>query len=134
MKMNETVKKETVFVLGFTVVLCAILQSVYLILGFFSVRALIGTGISWLVSGLNFLLTALMVQRAIEESEEKAKKRIKASQSLRSVMILAVLVVSILILGRELPIILALVIPLLFPRIAATVRMLRLNGMRGGEK
>ena len=134
MKMNETVKKETVFVLGFTVVLCAILQSVYLILGFFSVRALIGTGISWLVSGLNFLLTALMVQRAIEESEEKAKKRIKASQSLRSVMILAVLVVSILILGRELPIILALVIPLLFPRIAATVRMLRLNGMRGGGK
>ena len=132
--MNETVKKETVFVLGFTVVLCAILQSVYLILGFFSVRALIGTGISWLVSGLNFLLTALMVQRAIEESEEKAKKRIKASQSLRSVMILAVLVVSILILGRELPIILALVIPLLFPRIAATVRMLRLNGMRGGGK
>lgn len=134
MKMNETVKKETVFVLGFTVVLCAILQSVYLILGFFSVRALIGTGISWLVSGLNFLLTALMVQRAIEESEEKAKKRIKASQSLRSVMILAVLVVSILILGRELPIILALVIPLLFPRIAATVRMLRLDGMRGGGK
>lgn len=134
MKMNETVKKETVFVLGFTVVLCAILQSVYLILGFFSVRALIGTGISWLVSGLNFLLTALMVQRAIEESEEKAKKRIKASQSLRSVMILAVLVVSILILGRELPIILALVIPLLFPRIAATVRMLRLNSMRGGGK
>lgn len=134
MKMNETVKKETVFVLGFTVVLCAILQSVYLILGFFSVRALIGTGISWLVSGLNFLLTALMVQRAIEESEEKAKKRIKASQSLRSVMILAVLVVSILILGRELPIILALVIPLLFPRIAATVRMLRLNDMRGGGK
>ena len=134
MKLNKTVKKETVFVLGFTVVLCAILQSVYLILGFFSVRALIGTGISWLVSGLNFLLTALMVQRAIEESEEKAKKRIKASHSLRSVMILAVLVVSILILGRELPIILALVIPLLFPRIAATVRMLRLNGMRGGGK
>lgn len=134
MKLNKTVKKETVFVLGFTVVLCAILQSVYLILGFFSVRALIGTGISWLVSGLNFLLTALMVQRAIEESEEKAKKRIKASQSLRSVMILAVLVVSILILGRELPIILALVIPLLFPRIAATVRMLRLNGIRGGGK
>ena len=134
MKLNETVKKETAFVLGFTVVLCAILQSLYLILGFFSVRALIGTGISWLVSGLNFLLTALMVQRAIEESEENAKKRIKASQSLRSVMILAVLVVSILILGRELPIILALVIPLLFPRIAATVRMLRLNGMRGGGK
>ena len=134
MKLNKTVKKETAFVLGFTVVLCAILQSLYLILGFFSVRALIGTGISWLVSGLNFLLTALMVQRAVEESEEKAKKRIKASQSLRSVMILAVLVVSILILGRELPIILALVIPLLFPRIAATVRMLRLNGMRGGGK
>ena len=134
MKLNKTVKKETVFVLGFTVVLCAILQSVYLILGFFSVRALIGTGISWLVSGLNFLLTALMVQRAIEESEEKAKKRIKASQSLRSVMILAVLVVSILILGQELPIILALVIPLLFPRIAATVRMLRLNSMKGGGK
>ena len=134
MKMNETVKKETVFVLGFTVVLCAILQSLYLILGFFSVRVLIGTGISWLVAGLNFLLTALTVQRAIEESEDRAQKRIKASQSLRSVMILAVLVLSILLLGQELPVILALMIPLLFPRIAATVRMLKLNSMRGGGK
>ena len=134
MKLNETVKKETAFVLGFTVVLCAILQSLYLILGFFSVKALIGTCISWALSGVNFLLTALTVQKAIEGSEESAQKRIKASQSLRSVMILAVLVVSILLLGQELPIILALVIPLLFPRIAATVRMLRLNSMKGGGK
>lgn len=134
MKLNETVKKETAFVLGFTVVLCAILQSLYLILGFFSVRALIGTGISWLLAGVNFLLTAITVQRAVEGSEENAQKRIKASQSLRSVMILAVLVVSILLLGQDIPVILALVIPLLFPRIAATVRMLRLNSMKGGGK
>lgn len=134
MKFNETVKKETVFVLGFTVVLCAILQSLYLICGFFSFRALIGTGISWLVSGLNFLLTALTVQKAVEDNEDTAQKRIKASQSLRSVMILAVLVVSILLLGQELPTVLALVIPLLFPRIAATVRMLRLSQAKGGGK
>ena len=134
MKLNETVKKETAFVLGFTVVLCAILQSLYLILGFFSVRALIGTGISWLLAGVNFLLTAITVQRAVEGSEENAQKRIKASQSLRSVMILAVLVVSVLLLGQDIPVILALVIPLLFPRIAATVRMLRLNSMKGGGK
>ncbi len=134
MKFNETVKKETAFVLGFTVVLCAILQSLYLICGFFSFRALIGTGISWLVSGLNFLLTALTVQKAVEDNEDTAQKRIKASQSLRSVMILAVLVVSILLLGQELPTVLALVIPLLFPRIAATVRMLRLSQAKGGGK
>lgn len=134
MKLNETVKKETAFVLGFTVVLCAILQSLYLICGYFSVKALIGTGIGWLVSGLNFFLTALTVGKAVEDNEETAAKRMKASQSLRSVMILAVLVVSILLLGQELPIILSLVIPLLFPRLAATVRMLRLGRSEGDEK
>ena len=48
-------------------------------------------------------------------------------------MILAVLVVSILLLGQELSIILSLVIPLLFVRIAVTVRMLRLTD-KGGAK
>ena len=128
MKLNETVKKETVFVLGFTVLLCAILQSLYLICGYFSIRALIATLISWVLASGNFLLTALTVQKAVEDSEENAQKRMKASQSLRSVMILAVLVVSILLLGQELSVILALVIPLLFVRIAATVRMLRMGG------
>ena len=133
MKMNETVKKETAFVLGFTVVLCAILQSLYLILGYFSLRALIATGVSWLVSMLNFIICAVTVQRAVEDSEEMAQKRLKASQSLRSFGMLAVLIVSILVLGQELSVILALLIPLLFPRIAATVRLLRL-GTEGGKK
>ena len=134
MKLNETVKKETVFVLGFTVVLCAILQSLYLICGFFSVRALIATGIAWLLSGINFLLTALTVQKAVEDEQDTAQKRMKASQSLRSVMILAVLIVSILLLGQELSIVLALAIPMFFPRIAAMVRMLRLSNVNGGGK
>lgn len=133
MKMNETVKKECTFVGGFTLVLCTILQSIYLISGYFSVAALIGTFISWVLSTFNFFLTAYTVQKAVEDSEENAQKRIKASQSLRSVMILAVLIVSILLLGQELSVILALVIPLLFVRIAVTVRMLRLSD-KGGAK
>ena len=133
MKISQTVKKECLFVLGFTLVLCAVLQSVYLICGYFSARALVGTLISWALSSLNFALTALTVQKAVDDSQENAEKRIKASQSLRSVMILAVLVVSILLLGQELSIILSLVIPLLFVRIAVTVRMLRLTD-KGGAK
>ena len=128
MKINDTVKKETIFVLCFSIVLCAILQSLYLICGYFSPAALIATMISCLLASGNFFLTALTVQKAVEDSEEMAPKRMKASQSLRSIMILAVLVVSILLLGQTLDIILALVIPLLFPRVAATVRMLRLGG------
>lgn len=134
MKINDTVKKETVFVLGFTVVLCAILQSIYLICGYFSFAALIATLISWVLASGNFFLTALTVQKAVEDSEENAQKRMKASQSLRSVMILAVLVVSILLLGQELGVIIALVVPLLFPRIAVTVRMLRIGEGKGGVK
>lgn len=127
MKINSTVKKETAFVLGFTFVLCAILQSVYLICGFFSPRALAATAVAWLLSGANFLLMGLTVQKALEDTEENAKKRMKASQSMRSLMMLVVLVVSILILGSELPTILALLIPLLFPRIALTVRVMRVK-------
>lgn len=127
MKINSTVKKETAFVLGFTFVLCAILQSVYLICGFFSPRALAATAVAWLLSGANFLLMGLTVQKALEDTEENAKKRMKASQSMRSLMMLVVLVVSILLLGSELPIILALLIPLLFPRVALSLRVMRVN-------
>lgn len=130
MKLNETVKKETVFVLGFTAVLCTILQSLYLILGYFSDRALIATVVSWVIASSNFILCAMTVQRAVEDKEEMAGKRLKASQSLRSFGMLAALVVSILVLGSDIPVVLALLIPLLFPRIAATVRILRLGERR----
>ncbi len=133
MKINDTVKKETAFVLGFTVVLCAIMQSLYLILGYFTINALIATLVSWLCSSVNFLLLGLTVQRAVEDSEENAKKRIKASQSLRTLMMLVVLVVTVIVLGYETGTVLAALIPLLFPRIAVTVRMLRV-GREEGDK
>ena len=127
MKINSTVKKETAFVLGFTFVLCAVLQSVYLVCGFFSPNALAATAVAWLLSGANFLLMGLTVQKALEDTEENAKKRMKASQSMRSLMMLVVLIVSILILGSELPVILGLLIPLLFPRAALTLRLMSVN-------
>ena len=67
----------------------------------------------------------LSLQRALEDTAENAQRRMKASQSLRTLMMLALVVVSIILLGYELPVVLALVIPLLFPRVAVTVRLLR---------
>lgn len=140
MKINDTVKKETAFVLGFTVVLCAVMQALYLICGYFSLKALLATGISWLVSCVNFLLMGLTVQKALDDTAENAQRRMKASQSLRMLFMLVVLVVSILLLGQELSTVLALIIPMLFPRVAVTVRSMRINGMnnakntREGEK
>ena len=125
MRINDTVRKETAFVIGFSFVLCVVMQSVYLIVGAFSVRSLIATFISLAIGSLNFFLMGLSLQRALEDTAENAQRRMKASQSLRTLMMLALVVVSIILLGYELPVVLALVIPLLFPRVAVTVRLLR---------
>ncbi len=127
MKIDKTVKKESTFVLLFSLVLCAAMMSVYLIAGCFSLSALIGCAISLCVGSLNFLLMGLTLQKALSDTDENAKKRMQASSSLRTLAMLVVVVVSLLVLGSELPVVLALLIPLIFPRVATTVRMLRMG-------
>ncbi|MBS7359162.1 MAG: ATP synthase subunit I [Oscillospiraceae bacterium] len=128
MKIEPAVRKETMFVSGVSLILSAVMQAVFLILGKWDYTILLGNVLGVAVSIGNFFLMCLAIQKAVGEEKEQAAKRMKMSQSLRMLMVFVVLV-----LGAVLDCfnILATVIPLFFVRIAVTVKGLR--NRKGGD-
>lgn len=128
MKIEPAVRKETMFVSSVSLILSAVMQAVFLILGKWDYTILLGNVLGVAVSIGNFFLMCLAIQKAVGEEKEQAAKRMKMSQSLRMLMVFVVLV-----LGAVLDCfnILATVIPLFFVRIAVTVKGLR--NKKGGD-
>ena len=128
-KLDKTVKKETLYITAWVVILSALMQSVFLIISAWNYKVLLGNLLSAIASIGNFILLGITVQKCLQKSPEDAKKLIKASQKWRLLMLLVVA-----LLGALVPIfnVWATVIPLLFPRIAFMVRPFL--GKKGGEK
>lgn len=125
-KIDSTVLKETIYIAWMTLILSALMQSVFLIVGKWDYAVLLGNLLGYLTAVGNFLLLGITVQKAVEKEEKEAKQLIKFSQSMRMVMLFAVTLAAYLISKHVIPIfnIIAVVIPFLFPRIAITFRPL----------
>jgi len=121
MKIDATVKKETKYIAFCVVILSVLMQAVFLIVGKWDYTVLLGNLLSGAVSVLNFFLLGLTVQKALTKEEKEAKNIMKLSQTYRFLMLIAVVGI-----GAALPCfnILAVVIPVFFPRIAISVRPL----------
>ena len=119
MKVDKTVKKETLYIACFSVVLSMLMQSVFLIIGQWHYSVLLGNLWGYAAAVSNFLLLGLTVQKAVTKEPEEAKKLIKLSHTLRNMLILIVAVIGIVV-----PFIntWASIIPLLFPRISILFR------------
>ena len=128
-KIDETVRRMTLYIASWTAVFSLLMQAVFLCIGQWDYTVLLGNLWSGFFAVLNFLLMGITVQKAIEKSEQDAKTMIKASQSLRMVMQVAIAAI-----GAALPImnIFAVLIPLFFPRIAVMLRPL-FDRKNGGE-
>ena len=120
-KIDKTVKKETLYIFLFTIVLSALMESVYLIIGKWDYTVLLGNILGIAFATTNFFLMGLTVQKALGKEEKDAKSLMKLSQSLRMLMLFAVAVVGYLVPIFSL---VAVVIPFIFPRIAVTLRAL----------
>lgn len=120
-KTDTTVKRETVYIGIAVAVLSALLQAVFLIIGKWDYTVLTGNLLSGFFAVLNFFLMGRTVQSAVLKEEKEAKTAIKASQSLRLVMLFAVAAVGVLLPCFHT---LAVLIPLLFPRIAIALHPL----------
>ena len=120
-KIDKTVKKETLYIFLFTIVLSALMESVYLIIGKWVYTVLLGNILGIAFATTNFFLMGLTVQKALGKEEKDAKSLMKLSQSLRMLMLFAVAVVGYLVPIFSL---VAVVIPFIFPRIAVTLRAL----------
>lgn len=120
--LDPTVKRETLYVATVVLLLSVLMQAVFLVIRQWDLTVLWGNLLSASASILNFLLLGITVQHAVEKDEKDAKTMVKASQSLRLVFLLVVAVI-----GAALPSVFdlwAVLIPLLFPRIAVMLHPL----------
>lgn len=119
-KIDPVVKKETVYVAVWTVVLTVLMHAVFLILGKWELPVLWGSILGAAVTVLNFLLLGIGVQIAVSKSEEKeAKNTVRTSHTLRWILLVALAVAGIAIPFLNA---LATILPLLFPQIAMLFR------------
>lgn len=124
-KIDPTVRRETGYVALFVAAGSLLLQGVCLVVGWWSVDVLLGNLLGAVTAVGNFLLTGLMVQKAVTQDEKKAQNTVRLSQGLRLLMQGVMLV-----LGAVFFNIWATAIPLLIPRIAVSVRA---RGIKNGE-
>lgn len=111
-KVNETVRRETVYI-AVVVLLCSMLmEAVFLMIGRWDWTVLLGNLLGGTAAVLNFLLMGLTVQEALDKEEKHAVTAMRFSQTMRMLLLfLAAL------LGAVLPCfhLWATLLPLLFP-------------------
>lgn len=121
-KIDPTVKKETLYIALFTVLFSALMELVFVLIGMWDNSVIFGNLLGAFTAVLNFFLMGLTVQKAVNLSEEAAAKKIKLSQMLRLFMIAAIAILGGIL--HDVFNIFAVIIPLLFPRIAIAFRPL----------
>ena len=127
-KIDITVIKETKYIAGGVLILSALMQAVFLMIGKWDYTVLLGNLLGGGTAVLNFFLMGLTVQKAINKEEKEARTTMKVSQLYRNLLMLG-----LLILGVVLPWFSTwtVIIPVAFPRIAIACRSLL--DKRGGD-
>lgn len=125
-KIDTAIKKETLYIAAWVIVLSALMQAIFLIVAQFTSLTwdytfLLGNLLSAGIGILNFFLMGLSVQRALSKDEKGAKNTMKISQLYRFLLL-----VLVLIIGIVLPCFSnwTVIIPVFFPRIALFIRPL----------
>ena len=121
-KIDDTVVRETRYIAGVAMILSVVMEAVFLIIGMWSYKVLLGNIFGGTVAVVNFLLMGITVQKAVQKDEKDAAALMKLSQTLRNLMLLIAAA-----LALALPFInpIAAIIPLFFPRIAIFLIPLR---------
>lgn len=118
--LDVTSRKEIGYLVISEMILLAVMLAVFLVFGYFSLPVLTGGLVGTAVSVLNFVLMCVSLTKAVKDEDEKHRTTyIRMSQSLRLLLMFAVVIVAVAVLKTNL---VATLIPLLFPRIHAIVR------------
>lgn len=125
-KLEPAVKQETFYIACWVLIFSVLMQAVFLVLGMWELRTLIANLITGATAVVNFLLLGITVQNAVGKEPQEIRNKVKASQTFRSFGILLVVVIGYIALQIQghIPLLIALVLPLLFPRIAIAIRPL----------
>lgn len=118
-KADETVKRETMYIAYFCIVLSVLMQAIFIVLKKWDYTVVLGNLLSLFVAVFNFYLMGIAVQKAVSMEVSDAKKIIKSSQGLRNILMFVVLAIGVIA-----PIFntVAVIVPVFFPRIAVSFR------------
>jgi hypothetical protein len=120
-KIDKTVIKETKYIASFVIILSVLMQAVFLIIAKWNYTVLLGNLWGSAVAIGNFFVMGLFVQKAVMQNEQDARQTVKASQGLRFAAIFMLSVIGIIIF-KQTPTRVAVLIPLIFPRFAVMLR------------
>ncbi|MBR6881171.1 MAG: hypothetical protein IKN14_08865 [Clostridiales bacterium] len=120
MKIDSTVKKETVFIATSVVIMSMLMEAVFLVLRKWELSVLLGNLLGGTAAVLNFFLMGITLQKALGKDPKDAGTMMKFSQTYRMLMLLAVAGIGVLV-----PVFnaVATILPLFFPRIAIAGRV-----------
>ncbi|MBQ6884781.1 MAG: hypothetical protein IJN56_03485 [Clostridia bacterium] len=121
MKIDKTVIKETKYIASFVIIFSVLMQAVFLIISKWDYTVLLGNLWGIIIAVGNFFVMGLFVQKAVTQDAKDARQTVRASQSLRMVAIFVLAAVG-LIIFKQTPTRVAIVLPLVFPRIAIMLR------------
>lgn len=119
MKIDQTVKHETSYIAAVVLILSALMEIVFLVIGQWSYKVLFGNILGAGIAVLNFFLMGLTVQDAVTLDEKQAREKMKLSMTLRSMLLMLTAVLGIVVPFLNAP---ATIIPLFFVRIAVAFR------------
>lgn len=126
-KIDPTVRRETLFIAACVAALTALMELVFLVLGHWDITVLWGGLLGAFAAILNFFLMGLTVQKAVGKEPKDASRLMRASQSMRMLMLVCFCAVGAAVPAFHL---LSTLIPLLFPRFGVMLRgfMLKKQG------
>lgn len=122
-KIDPVVKRETLRIALGTIILSAVMELVFVLLGKWSIEVLLGNLLGAFTAVFNFFLICLTVTGCVSMPKEKAVLRIRASQYGRLLLIAGIAAIGALAPCFNL---IAVLVPLLFPSII--IVLLRLTG------
>lgn len=121
MKIDSTVKRETRYIALMAIALSLLMELVFIVIGQWSYKVLLGNILGAGVAVLNFFLMGLTVQNAVLLEEKEARDKMKLSMTLRSFLLMLTAVLGVVVPVFNAP---ATIIPLFFVRIAVALRPL----------
>lgn len=126
MRVDQAIRKETVYIAAWTLILSVLMHAVFLILGYWNLTVLWGSLWGSSAAVFNFFLLGIGVQIAVSKEDPKeGKKVIQVSHTARFVLLVIFTIVGVTVPFFQ-PV--AAVVPLLFPRIGVLFRP-RFGGM-----
>lgn len=118
-QIDAVIIKETKYIAVWVLLLSVLMQAVFLVIGKWDYTVLFGNLLSGGAAVLNFFLMGVGIQKAMDKEEKEAKNAIKLSQAYRLLFLVIVAVLGAVLSCFNLW---AVLIPLLFPRIAIVFR------------